>query len=212
MRSILFVFVGILITPFIAIAHEPNYIGVADRISIPDPTTSRAYYGELTGRPAVYTITLSTNTDFYLNILAPDIAGARTDFSAIMRNASGTAVVTLASDDPWPAWYEDFAGDTYLKGPEAKTNLSAGIYTITVSNSDNSGKYSLAPGEAEIFTIPGVPHTIQEIYWMKTKFFGKPWYSIFEGIIGHVLLALCIILIILIFYVAFRLRTRVQNN
>lgn len=198
----------IALIPLVASAHEPVYIDTQDRISIPDPTTSRAYYGELTGRPAVYEITLATAMDFYLNILSPDIPGARTDYQAIMRDQNGIAVITLRDTGVWEKWYEDFAGDTYLKGPEIKKSLPAGTYTIEVSNPGNSGKYSLAPGEAEVFTLAGTPHTISEIYQMKTKFFGEPWYAIFEGIIGKFLLGLAVFILFSTGYLLYRFSLR----
>lgn len=193
------IFLAAVALPLSASAHQPVYLGNSTAaVTIPDPVISRAYYGELNGKPAEYTVVLATTTKFYMDITAPNIAGARTDFDAIMRNANGEVVLQLLHGTEWPTWYEEFGGDMYLKGPEERKELPAGTYRITVDNPSHSGKYVLAPGEEEVFTLGGTPETIHQIYLMKTKFFGKPPYTIFEGIIGHVLLGILIAIIMIV--------------
>jgi hypothetical protein len=85
-----------------------------------------------------------------------------------------------------------------LKGPEFKQTVPAGTYTLTISNGNNAGKYVLAPGEAEVFTLAGTPETIHQVYLEKTLLFNKPWYSIFEGIIGKTLFILTLALLLAI--------------
>lgn len=198
--------------PIMASAHSPSYVGGSSAIAIPDPMTSRAYYGNLDGTPAVYTVQLATTTAFYLNILAPDIRGARTDFEAIMRDSAGSAVIDLKQASPWSAWYEEFAGDTYLKGPEERKILPPGNYTITVTNPSDSGKYILAPGEIERFTLASMPQTLRQIYIVKTRFFDKPPYAIFEGIIGHVLLAIILIVVLSVIGAMYFIRTKKSSG
>jgi hypothetical protein len=207
-KIIAFTAILLCAVPLSASAHEPNYIGSQSSITIPDPETSRAYYGALSGTPARFTIRVATGTDFYLNILSPDIPGARTDFTAIMSDISNNPVIELKGDAAWQPWYEEFAGDMYLKGPEIKKTLPAGEYTITVSNPGNQGKYVLAPGEAEVFTIQGTPSMIRQIYLMKTLFFGKSPFSLFEGVIGHILLALLAIVLCAAAFSLYLLRRR----
>lgn len=189
----------LLVHPGTASAHQPIYVGAETAIEIPDPVVSRAYYGELRGSPAVYTVTLPTDTVWYVNILSPDVPGARKDFSVRMMSASGTEVVTLsAPEDTWERLSEEFAGDTYWKGPEFKEVVPAGTYTLTVSSEDNQGAYVLAPGEAEVFTLGGTPDTIAQIYTIKTQFFGKIGLSIFEGVIGKVLFGFLVFVLVCI--------------
>ncbi len=195
-RSLIAVLI-VLTFPFFASAHEPEYIATSTVIHIPDPDISRAYYGELPGSPAVFDVRLTETTNFYMNLLSPDIPGARTDFSAIMTNPAGDVVISL-SGGTWEQWYEEFGGDTYLKGPETRTELPAGAYTITVSNPDNSGKYVLAPGEEEVFTVAGTPRTIREMYLMKTAFFNKPAWTLFQGVIGYSLLGITVAVVLLV--------------
>jgi hypothetical protein len=180
-----------------ASAHTPVYVGTQSAITIPDAGTSRAYYGELAGTPAVYTISSDAEFSLYLNILSPYLPGARTDFTVQIRNSAGELFATVNDPSvPWATWYEDFGGDTYLKGPEFKQTVPAGTYTLTISNGNNAGKYVLAPGEAEVFTLAGTPETIHQVYLEKTLLFNKPWYSIFEGIIGKTLFILILALVV----------------
>lgn len=196
-----------LIIPFTANAHEPVYIGSDTSVSIPDPDTSRAYYGQLNGSPAVFSLSVSTPINFYLNLLSPDISDARTDFTATMTDAEGRVITTL-SGGTWDRWYEEFAGDTYLKGPESHTDIPAGTYTITVENPGNSGKYVLAPGEREVFTPAGTPSNVRQIYLMKTQFFNKTPFAIFQGVIGYMLIGTVVIAVALLSLMIYYLRRR----
>jgi len=183
----------------VALAHQPHYIGTENVIAIPDALTSRAYYAELTGEPAVYTISSDKEFTLYLNILSPYLPTARKDFSATITNSRNVTIATLrAPISEWDMWSEEFAGDTYWKGPEFRETVPGDTYTITLSNPDNEGKYVLAPGEAEIFTLAGTPNTIKEIYEVKTQFFEKSWLSIFEGVIGKFLLGVPFIVLVLL--------------
>lgn len=194
-------------------AHQPEYIATETAIAIPDPDTSRAYYGELTGVPAVYTLSSAQEFSLYLNILSPYLPDARKDFVVTVTSATGTIVTTLqAPVSEWLQWYEEFAGDEYWKGPEFKRTVPAGTYTISVTNPTNTGKYVLAPGEAEIFTLTGTPSTIQHIYQVKTLFFNKPWYSVFEGIIGKMLLGFVVVSVLLVVTAAFFVNRRLRKQ
>ncbi len=190
-------------------AHQPEYIDSQTVIHIPDPDTSRAYYGELAGAPAVYTISSTQDFSLYLGILSPYLPDARKDFTVTVINAAGATIAKLSVPaSEWQKWHEEFAGDTYWKGPEFKQTVPAGIYTVFVSNSDNIGEYVLAPGEAEVFTLAGTPSTIQQIYLVKTRFFGKPWYSVFQGIIGKALLGVIVLLCLITFFLYKRFQKR----
>ena len=192
-----------------ASAHTPVYVGTESNITVPDALTSRAYYGELAGSPAVYTITSDKDFELYLNILSPYIPDARTDFVVTITTSAGAPIALLNNTQTvWEKWYEEFGGDTYYKGPEFKQTVPAGTYTLTVSNPDNKGKHVLAPGEAEVFTLAGTPETIHQVYLEKTLLFNKPWYSIFEGIIGKSLLGITFVLSALLLFIVYRLLKR----
>lgn len=217
MNKTLLIFATLLLTltthTETASAHTPVYVATQSSITVPDAGTSRAYYGELAGTPAVYTISSDKEFSLYLNILSPYLPGARTDFTVEIRNSSGELFSTLNEPSiTWEKWYEEFGGDTYYKGPEFKQTVPAGTYTLTVTNPGNSGKYVLAPGEAEVFTLAGTPETIHQVYLEKTLLFNKPWYSIFEGVIGKTLLVLTLALIAGVVFVLYLLRKRTQRR
>jgi tryptophan-rich sensory protein len=88
------------------------------------------------------------------------------------------------SKHEWKEFYEEFGGDSYLEGPEARLNVSAGSYLIKVYNSDNKGKYSLAVGEIESFPIDETLKTLILLPTLKEKFFNKPFYTGFFNLIG----------------------------
>lgn len=206
-------FLAFVLTTQLASAHQPQYVTTETNIQIPDAATSRAYYGELPGKPARYTVTSDTEFSLYVNILSPYLPDAKKDFVVRITNASGTAVASLnVPPVNWERWYEEFAGDLYWKGPEFKETEPAGTYTIEVSNPGNTGKYVLAPGEAETFTLAGTPSTIQQIFLVKTHFFAKPWYSIFEGIIGKVLLGTLIVSVLILSFVVWFLVRRTRKK
>jgi hypothetical protein len=62
--------------------------------------------------------------------------------------------------------------------------------------------------EAEVFTLAGTPETIHQVYLEKTLLFNKPWYSIFEGVIGKTLFILTLALVVSIGCVLFVLFKR----
>lgn len=102
--------------------------------------------------------------------------------------------------------WEEFGGDWYWQGPEFKQIVPSGSYLITIDNPSHSGKYVLAIGEAEVFTLSGTPHTISELYKTKTQFFDKPWYSIFSGVIGKGLLGVFTVVIIIVALIIYKRR------
>lgn len=181
--------------PLLADAHQPKFVDKQNEIQVIDPEVSKAYYGELTGQPAVYTVASGTEFNFYVGILSPDLPNARTDYQVKITDNSGKTVANLNSPlQEWKRWHEEFAGDWYLEGPDFKTKAGPDTYAITVSNPTNSGKYVLAVGELEVFGGKDSFNTMKELYRTKTEFFEKPWYSIFQGKIGNGLLILVLVL------------------
>ncbi len=103
-----------------------------------------------------------------------------------------------AADAAWSSFYEPFAGDSYLEGPEYAAGslekspegvlTEAGTYLVEVFNPDNRGKYVLAIGTREEFTPKDTLNTLQAIPQLKTAFFGKPMVSVFWNLIGSLIL------------------------
>jgi len=200
------------IIPSIIFAHQPNYIDKQTQIINAEPNISKAYYGELNGSSAVYTINTTSSLKLYVQVLSPKIQNAKKDFTVLIKDDKQNIIFNLAaSTKEWQSWYEDYGGDWYWQGPSLNELVPSGTYSIIVSNQNNTGKYSLAIGEIESFPPNKVFSTIRELYSIKTKFFNEPWYGIFYGIIGKYLLlsfTISLFIVISITYLFIRLIKR----
>ena len=200
------------------LAHQPNEVGTSTAIVDTEATISKAYYGELVGDPAIYTVVATSSFVLDVNILSPDKPGTRVDFTVMVVRADTQKTITILNDPPvaWPRWYEDFGGDWYRQGPEFKQQVPAGTYTVTVQNHDNNGQYVLAIGEDEVFPPSTALHTLGELYRVKTAYFGEPWYGIYRGVIGGYLLiasvVLLLILALLVWLIVRALRRRPRKS
>ena len=151
------------------------------------------------------------NTGFllYINIVVPQLSGQRTDFMADILQGD-TAVYTRmdGSRFHWIPFYEEFAGDNYLKWPEREQEVAAGEYTIKVSNIGNQGKYSLVIGKIESFPANEILKTFISLPILKTQFFNKPVWAVSEWIIWQGVLRWMagILTLLLIILITYRLR------
>jgi hypothetical protein len=91
------------------------------------------------------------------------------------------------TNSTWEPYFEEFGGDYYLKGPEARANLTAGTYYIKIYNSNNQGKYSIAVGEIESFPVDESLKALVAIPILKEQFFGKHVSTLFFQFIGIIL-------------------------
>lgn len=180
-----------------ASAHQPNYVGEQTWVKISEPEISKAFYGVLPGKSVRYVISTTTPFLLYVGLLVPDLPEIEKNVSALVIYQDGKVVARLEGEKfNWTKWYEEFAGDTYWEGPEFKQTVPAGTYTIIVYSPDNNwGKYVLATGEKESFSAKKYPAMEKQIYAIKTEFFEKPWYSIFQGKIGRYQLWALILLV-----------------
>jgi hypothetical protein len=199
-RGLIFLLFLVLMAS-IACAHQPriafgeNIAGNITRIN--NPEVSQAYYGILKGMPDLYKISSDINFSLYLNILVPQ--GAENDYSVAVFLASESihpdpVIVMDGTNFTWTPFFEDFAGDNYLKGPESRNILPAGTYEVKVYSPDNIGKYALAVGEKEEFPLGEILNAFLVLPKIKTDFFGKPWISAYTNKIGLFLLAALIII------------------
>ncbi|MCU0641826.1 MAG: hypothetical protein MUC35_07110 [Candidatus Margulisbacteria bacterium] len=151
-----------------ALAHQPVLVG-PELITIEQPEISRAYYGELNGKPRRFLIKAPKPFVLYVNLLVPDQANPTGRYSAFVyrliynRKILQTALLAEAAD--WQRFYEPFGGDYYRRGPAYKQSVPAGGYEIEVYNRDNRGKYVLVVGEAEFWG----PREILNVYWLVPK-------------------------------------------
>ena len=67
-------FLILVIWPLDVLAHQPRIVEM-EEINITKPEISKAYYGNLSGKPHIYTISASSPIDLYVNILVPFIEG-----------------------------------------------------------------------------------------------------------------------------------------
>ncbi len=166
-----FLFLFILV-PQVVSAHQPRIV-VSHQTAVTEPEISKAYYGQLTGVPDVFTIQSSVPFNLYVNILVPDIAGQKKDVSASIVK-DGAPLATLdGMNFVWTKMFEPFGYDTYWTGPEYKAPVSAGTYTVTVSSTNNDSKYSLAIGETENFDFTETLNALTLVPQLKSSFFNE---------------------------------------
>ncbi len=158
------------------IAHQPR-VG-ADNIQVEDVEVSKAYYGELTGAPHIYIINSEREFPIYINVLIPGNELTHKISAELIKDDEIIKFLD-GNNFEWNVWYEEFAGDYYMKGPElgedfkSTTRLPAGQYTVRVFNDNNQGKYSLAIGEKEEFPAPEIANALLLVPWLKLTFFGN---------------------------------------
>jgi hypothetical protein len=187
---VIFTFVLLVAGSQPASAHQPHYEGDQRVVVVTDPEISKAFYGALSGAPVRFQIDAPRQFSLYVNLLVPDVPGVRTDLALQIRDAQGRTVGTLDGKlGTWERWYEDFARDWYLKGPEFMTALPAGTYSMTLSNGENVGTYVVAIGEKESFPPSSIPEVLAQLVAVKTNVFAKPWYSAFVNVFGLGLIA-----------------------
>lgn len=183
-----------------AYAHQPRII--FDRVNsennpiiVKDPEVSKAYYGELKGTDN-YIIKSDEDFKLYLNILVPYSLEYNKDFFVEARDFTNRQVLFLNGEDyEWKLFHEPFGNDNYMMGPEARINLSEGMYYINVSG---EGKYSLAIGEEEKFTVIEIIKTFYTVPKIKTEFFGTSLPMAFYNIVGLAMLITLVIIIVVI--------------
>jgi len=204
-----------------ALAHQPRIVfgkqtSSENPMIIDNPEISQAFYGNLNSSPDYYTINSFKDFDLYVSIVVPDLPDSRTDFNVeILKNNKFISILNGSSHN-WTKFYEEFAGDDYLDGPEFDQRVSAGTYYIIVHNPVNLGKYSLAVGKVESFPIGETLKIFYTLPLIKKHFFNKPALSAYTSkvmlfVIIPVLIGI-ILLVILFFVVKFIIRKIKRNK
>lgn len=183
-------------------AHQPRLVfdnPIGEVIQVNNPEISQAFYGNLAGQEDVYEIKSDVPFLLYVNILAPDIAGSRTDFTVeIVENNYEKYTRLEWWSITWESFYEPFGWDTYLKWPEIERQVIEGTYTIKVSNPDNQWKYSLAVGKIESFPFNEMIATYKNMPALKMQFFEKPRYSVFWNLVSLWMFIWIIVFVVLV--------------
>jgi hypothetical protein len=172
-------------------------------ILVEDPEVSKAYYGELKGKPNYYKIVSDKSFSLYVNVLVPNIpVESQRRFSVEVKDSSAKVIIFLdGTNSTWTAFYEPFGNDNYLQGPESRLNVSAGIYQIKVFNSGNLGKYSLAVGEIEAFPPTEILRSLYSVPLLQVEFFNKPVYEAFNNVAGLPILVILLTIIVVAYSV-----------
>jgi len=175
-------------------AHQP-YILDGMRALVSEPEISKAYYGKLDGVRHVYFFTAEKSFPLYINLLVPKTVGAKTDFSFEIRlgTSPGSEMRTIAEVSgagfDWQEYFEDFARDSYFKGPEYRADAPSGYYEIIVQNPGMNGRYAIAIGEEESFPIYEMARLLVVLPRLKKEFFDtSPLYGLIN-IVGFGVLA-----------------------
>jgi hypothetical protein len=164
---------------FAVLAHQPKVVS-NNPVYINAPEISKAYYDNATSFPKYYIINSPKDFELYLNLLVPSQTNPLGRFSAQVFQPSlqgNVHVATLsAQGSQWFLWSDSSTNDSYYRGPELRQKLPAGFYEIEVTGNQNAGKYVLAVGEKEEFTIKKLVETAFMLPDLKKNFFGdKPW-------------------------------------
>ncbi len=154
-------------------AHLPYLVADSGVTLVEKPEVSKAFYGELWGRPAVYDIVSPDSFELYVNILVPDESGMPTDLTVTVTRGRDTVCVLDGPAYAWTRFYEPFGGDSYLMGPEQRLRVGPGMYVATVSRPGNEGRYAFAVGEREEFTFKQVIRIVGLMPRLKRDFFHK---------------------------------------
>jgi cbb3-type cytochrome oxidase subunit 3 len=189
-------------------AHLPYLEEGAAEVAVDKPEISKVYYGWLEGVPVIYKINSKKPFKLYLNLMSPQMSDARVDFSADIYRDGVYFDKINGIDFVWLAFYEPFANDYYIRGPEYEKNVPAGEYQIEIYNASNYGDYALAVGETEDLSVVEFFRTLAVLPQVKERFFGRdPWeaYNSFVGMIAFCLLAVILIILYLVI-VSFRRR------
>lgn len=191
-----YVIMGLLFFFFSLTAHLPRLVSensLENPVIVTDPEISQAFYGRLTGKPDYFKIQSSQLFKLYVNILVPEVMGARIDFVAdIFRDQ--TQIMTL-KDAEWTHFYEHFAGDNYIRGPEFEQWVDSGAYVIKISNEDNLGAYILAIGKKEWFTPSEILNTYRLLPYIKEEFFHKSPLTAYFNLFTLLLVGMVVLVI-----------------
>jgi hypothetical protein len=155
-------------------AHLPRLVNensCENPVIVNDPEISQAFYGRLDGAPHFFKIVSPEPFVLYANILVPEAMGARIDFVAEILHDDVS--LSKLSDGSWSHFYEHFAGDSYIKGPEFERRVDPGAYVIKISNEDNLGYYILALGKKEWFVPSEIINVYRLLPYIKEEFFQK---------------------------------------
>ena len=193
---IVILFLILVSWPLKVLAHQPRLVEM-EKINVTEPEISKAYYGNLSGKPHIYTISTSSPIDLYVNVLVPFIEGP--EKNVIVKIFKGEQLMEILSPKKgdWKEFFEPFGHSMYWKGPEFKVRADAGKYKIHVQSTEKSIRYVLATGEIEDFDGPESLNIILLIPKLKKDFFEESPLSFILSPLGWGYVLLLQLLVIL---------------
>ena len=201
---IVILFLILVSWPLKVLAHQPRLVEM-EKINVTEPEISKAYYGILSGKPHIYTISTSSPIDLYVNILVPFIEGP--EKNVIVKIFKGEQLMGILSPKKgdWKEFFEPFGHSMYWKGPEFKVRADAGKYKIHVEGTEKSIRYVLATGEIEAFDGPESLNAILLIPKLKKDFFEESPLSFILSPLGWGYVLLLQLLVILTGFVILKI-------
>ena len=193
---IVILFLILVSWPLKVLAHQPRLVEM-EKINVNEPEISKPYYGNLSGKPHIYTISTSSPIDLYVNVLVPFIVGP--EKNVIVKIFKGEQLMGILSPKKgdWKEFFEPFGHSMYWKGPEFKVRTDAGKYKIHVPSTEKSIRYVLATGEIEAFDGPESLNAILLIPKLKKDFFEESPLSFILSPLGWGYVLLLQLLVIL---------------
>jgi len=190
------------------ISNNDSHRILEKALEIPDHTISWAIYEELGKKDAkFYKFNAIHGESFYASIVIPKISGLENysptlalagkgihenDKIPIQVNGMGIKKTEYRGDYPGREFYESFGQVTYWERQELKTTIpmDGEYYIIVFDEKNQSGKYSLAIGTVEDFSVVDIFTTLPKS-WFETKIFVDDYLSI--GILISILIGISII-------------------
>jgi hypothetical protein len=154
-------------------AHQPYIVKAGScPVRVEDPEVSKAFYGRLDSAPQFFVVASDRALTLYVNLLVPRIKDVDKKVWAKIVNSKKEVVAELdGAKADWREFHEPFSGTDYYRGPEFRKQLPADTYTIEVSSPDQRGKYVLAVGEKEVFSLAEVFRSMRIVSQLKSEFF-----------------------------------------
>ena len=187
-------------------AHQPRIV-TTEFTQVQNPEISQAFYGVLDGTPEYFEIQSQVPFKLYVGILVPDVEYIDKDVSAKVTLNEKEVFLLDSTAFEWTYFHEEFAGDSYYKGPEKELEVNPGTYKIEVFSPDNQGKYVLVVGKKEEFPLNEWVNTIVTLPKLK-KFFDKSPFTAFFNLIGLSLLIILLVIAGIIALVAYLIKKK----
>lgn len=165
-----------LTLPLLVFAHQPRIVEGTQVTVIEEPAISKVYDGELNGEPHIFYFEIRQPLDFKMNILVPDVPGAKRDVSAALFDPHAPEVPLAfvgGTEVTWKPFFKEFARNKYYQADEYRAELPSGEYQIRVWSSNNDSAYSLAVGETKLLDFWNVIDAYLILARIKSFFFEK---------------------------------------